>query len=92
MGVFLVLRAFYLVQDFVSLVDAGPNFLFASKACRVAEIANDAPIFEMQLGREIELDLHINGNSVLIGGSEEGRLWEGLATARAWRTQCTDRS
>jgi hypothetical protein len=46
----------------------------------------------MQLGREIELDLHINGNSVLIGGSEEGRLWEGLATARAWRTQCTDRS
>ena len=45
MGVFLVLRAFYLVLNFVSLVDAGPSFLFASKACRVAEIANDAPIF-----------------------------------------------
>jgi hypothetical protein len=44
MSVFLGLRAFYVVQDLVTLVDARPNFLFASKACRVVEIANDAPI------------------------------------------------
>src|SRR3954452_18857556 len=59
MGAFLVLRAFYVVQDFVPLVDARPNLLFASKACRVVEITNDAPILEMQLGRKIELDQHI---------------------------------
>jgi hypothetical protein len=42
MSVFLGLRAFYVVQDLVTLVDARPNFLFASKACRIVEIAIDA--------------------------------------------------
>jgi len=47
MGLFLALRAFDPVQDFVSLIDSWPNLLLASKASRVVEVADDAPIFEM---------------------------------------------
>lgn len=59
MGLFLALRAFDPVQDFVSLIDSWPNLLLASKASRVVEVADDAPIFEMQLRREIKLGRHI---------------------------------
>jgi hypothetical protein len=47
------------VQDFVSLIDSWPNLLLASKASRVVEVADDAPIFEKQLRREIKLGRHI---------------------------------
>jgi hypothetical protein len=58
MGLFLTLRAFDSVQDFVALVDSGSNLLFASKTRSVRKIADDASILEMQLRREIELDRH----------------------------------
>lgn len=58
MGLFLALRAFDPVQDFVSLIDSWPNLLLASKASRVVEVADDAPIFEKQLRREIKLGRH----------------------------------
>jgi len=60
MGLFLALRAFDPVQDFVSLIDSWPNLLLASKASRVVEVADDAPILEMQLRREIKLGRHIS--------------------------------
>ena len=40
MSMFAVLGAFDLVQDFVSLVDAGASLLFAGKAGRVVQIAD----------------------------------------------------
>ena len=39
--------ALYFVQDFVSLVDSRAKLLLASKARRVFEIPDDAPILEM---------------------------------------------
>lgn len=63
MGLFLALRAFDPVQDFVSLIDSWPNLLLASKASRVVEVADDAPIFEMQLRREIKLGRHTSETS-----------------------------
>ena len=63
MGLFLALRAFDPVQDFVSLIDSWPNLLLASKASRVVEVADDAPIFEMQLRREVKLGRHISETS-----------------------------
>jgi hypothetical protein len=50
MGAFVALRAFHSVQDFVALIDSWSNLLLASETHRVAEIADDAPILEMQLG------------------------------------------
>ena len=58
MGGFLIFSAFYLVQDFVSLVDPRANLLLSSKARRVFEIPDDASILAMQLRREIELNQH----------------------------------
>ena len=63
MCLFLALRAFDPVQDFVSLIDSWPNLLLASKASRVVEVADDAPILEMQLRREIKLGRHISETS-----------------------------
>jgi hypothetical protein len=58
MGLFVALRALYPVQNFVALVDSWSSLLFASKADRVVEVADDAPIPEMQLRREIKLNRH----------------------------------
>jgi hypothetical protein len=44
MSVFAVLGVFDLVQDFISLVDAGASLLFAGKAGRVGQIPDDAPV------------------------------------------------
>jgi hypothetical protein len=43
MSMFAVFGAFDLMQDFVSLVDAGASLLFADKAGRVVQIADDTP-------------------------------------------------
>ena len=51
-------RSIHPVQDFVALIDAWPNLLLAGKARRVVEVADDAPIFEKQLRREIKLGRH----------------------------------
>src|SRR4051812_32987790 len=69
MGLFLALRAFDPVQDFVSLIDSWPNLLFTSKASRVVEVADDASIFEMQLRREIKLGRHTSETSSVSRGS-----------------------
>jgi len=71
MGVFRALRAFHSVQDFVALVDSWSNLLLASKVRRVVEIANDVPILEMQLRREIKLGRHTRETSSCASGSDE---------------------
>lgn len=71
MGLLVVLRAFHSVQDFVALIDARSNLLLASKAHCVGEIADDPPVLEMQLGREIELDGHVVETSGFAAGSDE---------------------
>jgi len=58
MGLFIALGTLYLVQDFIALVHSRSSFLLASKADRVLEIADDAPIPEMELRREIKLNHH----------------------------------
>src|SRR5437667_8371503 len=58
MGLFVALRALYPVQNFVALVDSWSSLLLASKADRVVEAADDAPIPEMQFRREIKLNRH----------------------------------
>jgi hypothetical protein len=46
------------MQDFVTLIDAGPSFLLARGAECIVEVADDASILEMQLGREMKLNRH----------------------------------
>ena len=69
MRFFLAVCALNLVQDFVTLVDSWSNLLLASEARRVLEVADDAPILQMQLGREIELDGHMVETSGCAGRS-----------------------
>jgi hypothetical protein len=56
MGFFPALGALHAVQYFIAPVDTWSSFLLASKTRRVIEVANDAPILQMELGREIKLD------------------------------------
>jgi hypothetical protein len=58
MGLLSGLRELHLVQDFVALVDSWSSLLFARKARRIVEVADNPPILEMQLRREIKLDRH----------------------------------
>jgi hypothetical protein len=51
-------RLLDLMQDFVTLIDAGPSFLLAREAECIVEVADDASILEMQLGREMKLNRH----------------------------------
>src|SRR5215471_15397873 len=46
------------VQNFIALVDSRSNLLLARKAHRVVKVADDPPILEMQLRREIKLNRH----------------------------------
>ena len=66
MGGFLIFSPFHLVQDLVSLVDPRANLLLPSKARRVFEIPDDAPILEMQFRREIELNQHVAETSDIV--------------------------
>jgi hypothetical protein len=50
------------VQNFVALVDSWSSLLLASKADPVVEVADDAPIPEMELWREIKL-IAVLGNA-----------------------------
>jgi hypothetical protein len=54
MGLFVALRTLYPMQNFIALVDSWPRLLLASRADRVVEVADDAPIPEMQLRRAIK--------------------------------------
>jgi hypothetical protein len=65
MGLFFALRELDLMQDFIALIDSGSEFLLARKAHGVVEVAYDASILEMQLGREIKLSRHAAGNASL---------------------------
>jgi hypothetical protein len=56
MGFFPARGALHAVQYFIAPVDTWSSFLLASKTRRVIEVANDAPILQMELGREIKLD------------------------------------
>src|SRR5262249_50296018 len=57
-GLFSALRVLHPVQDFIALVDSRSSLLFARKAHRVVEVADDPAILEMQLRREIKLNRH----------------------------------
>ncbi len=50
MGLFVALRGLYLAQNFVALVDSWSSLLLASKADRVVEVADDAPILRWSSG------------------------------------------
>jgi hypothetical protein len=67
MCLFFAVGVLDLMQDFIALIDAGSNFLLAREAHGVVEVTDDAPILEMQLGREIKLDRH---------AVENVRLWQ----------------
>jgi hypothetical protein len=58
MRLFFALCVFHLVQDFIALVDSRSSLLLARKARRVVEVADDPPVLEMQLRREIKLNRH----------------------------------
>src|SRR5213080_1820845 len=55
---FFALCALHFMQNFVTLVDSRPGLLFASKVQRVANVADDASVLEMELGREIKRSRH----------------------------------
>jgi len=57
-GLFSALRVLHLVQDFIALVDSRSSLLLARKARGIVEIADDPPILEVQLWREIKLNRH----------------------------------
>jgi hypothetical protein len=86
MGGFLIFSPFYLVQDLVSLVDPRANLLLPSKARRVFEIPDDAPILEMQFRREIELNQHVAETSDIAGGSERAAKPPGSARPAIFAT------
>jgi hypothetical protein len=71
MGLFFALRALHPVQDFIALVDSWSSLLLASEVRRVVEVTDDAPIFEMQLRREIELSRHAAETPGCARGSAE---------------------
>ena len=56
MGFFPALGALHAVQYFIAPVDTWSSLLLASKTRRVIEVANDAPILQVELRREIKLD------------------------------------
>src|SRR5437762_9600672 len=55
---FFALCALHFMQNFVTLVDPRPGLLFASKVQRVANVADDASVLEMEFGREIKRSHH----------------------------------
>src|SRR5262249_44219614 len=66
---FSALRVLNPVQDFIALVDSGSSLLFARKAHRVVEVADDPTILEMQFRREIKLSRHAAETPGCVGGS-----------------------
>jgi hypothetical protein len=83
MRFFLAVCALNLVQDFVTLVDSWSNLLLASEARRVLEVADDAPILQMQVGREIELDGHMVETSGCAGRSGKRLIPNKLASSQS---------
>jgi hypothetical protein len=57
------------VQDFIALVDSRSSLLLARKARGIVEVADDPPILEMQLRREIKLNRHAAETPRCAGGS-----------------------
>jgi hypothetical protein len=57
------------------LVDTRPQFLFARKTNGVVEMTDDAPVAQVQLGRELELECHgcITGAQATGSGSSKQR-------------------
>jgi hypothetical protein len=58
MGLFVALRALHFVQNLVALIDPRSSLLLAGKGRSIVEVADDAPILEMQFRREIKLSCH----------------------------------
>src|ERR1700716_2423095 len=89
---FLAVCALNLVQDLVTLVDSWSTLLLASEARRVLEVADDAPILEMQLGREIKLDGHTaeNVKAVTVVPESDGDQPSWLPKANAAPLQIPD--
>jgi hypothetical protein len=79
MGLFIALGTFYPVQDFIALVHSRSSLLLATKADRVLEIADDAPIPEMELRREIKLNRHAGRTPVSARGSAERLVDHGIS-------------
>jgi hypothetical protein len=80
MGLFPALSAFERVQNLVTLIDARARLVLALERRRILQIANDAPVDEPDLRREIELRLHVRITGRLGGCSNrDGRRLRGLA-------------
>lgn len=67
------LGPFERVQDLIALVDTWPQFLLARKTNGVVEMTDDAPVAQVQLGRELELERHgwITGAQATGSGSSK---------------------
>ena len=87
MGLLSGLREFHPVQDFIALVDSRSSLLLARKARRVVEVADDPPILEMQLRREIKLNRPAAETSGYARGSHEKL--PGHSSPSGYGTRCT---
>ena len=72
-GLFSALRLLHPVQDFIALVDSRSSLLLARKARLIVEVADDPPILEMQLRREMKLNRYAAETPGCAGGSRENR-------------------
>lgn len=92
-GVCLLARlgALERVQDLIALVDTRPQFLLARKTNGVIEMTDDAPIAQVQLGCELELERHgcITGAQAAGSGSTRRAPKRASAgTAEPFRSPC----
>src|SRR5262249_849762 len=70
---FSALRVLHPVQDFMGWGESRASFLLAGKARRMVEVADDPPILEMQLRREMKLNRHAAETPGCAGGSRENQ-------------------
>jgi hypothetical protein len=55
------------VQHLVALIDPRPRLVLARETERVLQIADDAPVSELQLRRKGELGCHVRRNDCHLG-------------------------
>src|SRR5262249_56389858 len=70
-ALFWALRVLNPVQNFIALVDSRSSLLFARKAHRVVEVADDPTILEVQFRREIKRNRHAAETPGCTRGSRE---------------------
>jgi hypothetical protein len=47
------------VQDLVAPIYSGADLLLPRERNRILDVANDAPVYKVQFGREVELNRHV---------------------------------